>query len=70
MANPVTVVAMLALGLLIGAVNGVLITRLRMNNFVVTLSMLIIVRGFAFLLTQGKTVTERIKYSRMAGLGL
>ncbi|HTU02052.1 MAG TPA: ABC transporter permease [Candidatus Sulfotelmatobacter sp.] len=52
------VVAMLALGLLIGVINGQLITRLRMNNFVVTLSMLIVVRGLAFLLTQGKTVTR------------
>jgi len=59
MLNPAAaVVVMLALGLLIGAINGLLITRLRMNNFVVTLSMLIIVRGLAFLLTQGKTVTR------------
>ncbi len=53
-----TIVIMLGLGLVIGWVNGFLITRLRMNNFIVTLSMLIIVRGLAFLTTQGKTVTN------------
>lgn len=70
MLNPAAaVVAMLALGLLIGAVNGVLITRLHMNNFVVTLSMLIIVRGFAFLLTQGKTVTRLPDSFKVLGHG-
>ena len=53
-----TVAIMLGLGLAIGWVNGFLITRLKMNNFVVTLSMLIILRGLAFLTTQGKTVTN------------
>jgi ribose/xylose/arabinose/galactoside ABC-type transport system permease subunit len=57
--HPILVIAiMLGLGLAIGWVNGFLITRLKMNNFIVTLSMLIIVRGLAFLLTQGKTVTN------------
>jgi ribose/xylose/arabinose/galactoside ABC-type transport system permease subunit len=56
--NPVlTLLVMLGTGLLIGAINGLLITRLKMNNFIVTLSMLIIVRGLAFLVTHGKTVT-------------
>jgi ribose/xylose/arabinose/galactoside ABC-type transport system permease subunit len=53
-----TIPLMFGMGLLIGAINGFLITRLKMNNFIVTLSMLIIVRGLAFLLTQGKTVTN------------
>jgi simple sugar transport system permease protein len=63
------VAAMLALGLLVGAVNGQLITRLRMNNFVVTLSMLIVVRGLAFLLTQGKTVTRLPESFKALGHG-
>jgi ribose/xylose/arabinose/galactoside ABC-type transport system permease subunit len=59
MLHPVlTIGVMLTLGIAIGAVNGLLITRMRMNNFVVTLSTMIIVRGLAFLLTQGKTVTQ------------
>ncbi len=70
MLNPAAaVVVMLALGLLIGAINGLLITRLRMNNFVVTLSVLIIVRGLAFLLTQGKTVTRLPDSFKVLGHG-
>jgi ribose/xylose/arabinose/galactoside ABC-type transport system permease subunit len=57
--NPIlTIVVMLGVGLVIGWINGFLITHLKMNNFIVTLSMLIIVRGLAFLITQGKTVTN------------
>jgi ribose/xylose/arabinose/galactoside ABC-type transport system permease subunit len=57
--NPVlTILVMLAIGLFIGEINGFLVTKMRMNNFVVTLSMLIIVRGLAFLTTQGRTVTN------------
>jgi ribose/xylose/arabinose/galactoside ABC-type transport system permease subunit len=59
MLNPVlTILVMLGLGVAIGEINGLLITRMRMNNFVVTLSMMIIIRGLAFLVTQGKTVTN------------
>ncbi len=53
-----TIILMFGLGLAVGWINGLLITRLKMNNFIVTLSMLIIVRGLAFLITQGKTVTN------------
>jgi ribose/xylose/arabinose/galactoside ABC-type transport system permease subunit len=68
--NPVfVVIAMLALGLFIGAINGLLITKMRMNNFVVTLSMLIIVRGLAFLLTQGRTVTHLPDSFKVLGHG-
>ena len=52
-----TLLVMFGVGLLIGTINGQLITRLKMNNFIVTLSMLIIIRGLAFLVTHGKTVT-------------
>ena len=47
---------MLALGLVIGWVNGTLITRLKMDNFIVTLAMLIALRGAMLLITQGNTV--------------
>ena len=58
MMSPVlTLLVMFGVGLLIGTLNGQLITRLKMNNFIVTLSMLIIIRGLAFLVTHGKTVT-------------
>jgi len=64
-----TVLVMLGLGLLIGEVNGLLITKLRMNNFVVTLSTMIVVRGLAFLLTHGKTVTHLPDSFKVLGHG-
>lgn len=47
------------LGLIIGWINGNLITRLKMNNFIVTLSMLIILRGLMYVLTNGAATYSR-----------
>jgi len=44
---------MLVLGALIGLINGLLITRLQMNNFIVTLAMQLILRGAAFVISMG-----------------
>lgn len=44
---------MLVLGAIIGWINGTLITRLKMNNFIVTLAMQLILRGAAFVLSMG-----------------
>lgn len=44
---------MLILGALVGLVNGLLITRLNMNNFIVTLAMQLILRGIAFVISMG-----------------
>jgi simple sugar transport system permease protein len=52
----IVVIIMLLLGLAIGWVNGTLITRFKMNNFIVTLAMLIAVRGAMLMLTEGNTV--------------
>jgi len=58
MLHPVIgVLAMLAIGLLIGWINGFLITRLKMNNFIVTLAMLIILRGLVLVWNEGETIT-------------
>ena len=52
--NPLIVVPlMLAVGLIIGLINGTLISRLNMNNFIVTLSMQLILRGLAMVLSMG-----------------
>jgi len=53
---PLAVVIILAIGVLIGWINGTLITRMRMNNFIVTLAMLIAVRGLMLLVPEGNTV--------------
>jgi ribose/xylose/arabinose/galactoside ABC-type transport system permease subunit len=49
---------MLLVGLGIGWVNGNLITRARMNNFIVTLAMLIVLRGVMLGFTQGETIAQ------------
>jgi ribose/xylose/arabinose/galactoside ABC-type transport system permease subunit len=51
-------IILLAVGLLLGWINGNLITRLKINNFVVTLSMLIILRGIVLAFTEGVTITK------------
>ncbi len=52
--SPLIVVPiMLAIGLIIGLINGTLISRLNMNNFIVTLSMQLILRGLAMVLSMG-----------------
>jgi len=44
---------MLVLGTFIGYINGFLITRLKMNNFIVTLAMQLVLRGIAFVISLG-----------------
>ena len=46
----------LVVGALIGCLNGFLIVRLRLNAFIVTLSMLILLRGITLGFTSGKTL--------------
>jgi ribose/xylose/arabinose/galactoside ABC-type transport system permease subunit len=48
---------MFAVGLLIGWINGFLITKLKMNNFIVTLAMLIILRGLVLVWNEGESIT-------------
>lgn len=52
----ISVAIILVVGLFIGWLNGTLITRLRMNNFIVTLAMLITLRGLMLLVPEGNTV--------------
>jgi ribose transport system permease protein len=49
----VAVLCGLAFGTLLGTVNGLVITRLRVNPFIATLGMLSIARGLAYLLASG-----------------
>lgn len=50
------VLCALGLGALIGLVNGMVITRLKINAIITTLGMLSILEGIAFIITQGKTI--------------
>lgn len=57
----VAVAGALATGLLVGFINGALVTRLLVPAFIATLTMLFIGRGFVLGLTGGKTIGFEIK---------
>jgi simple sugar transport system permease protein len=52
------IVVVLLIGAVVGAVNGFLIVRLRLNAFIVTLAMLILLRGAQLGITSGKTLFD------------
>jgi simple sugar transport system permease protein len=57
--NPyVAILATLAVGVVIGVVNGFLIVRLKLNAFIVTLSMLILLRGITLGMSSGATLYD------------
>jgi len=51
------IIALLMVGVIAGWINGFLITKLKMNNFIVTLAMLIVLRGLMLVISEGKTMT-------------
>lgn len=51
------IVLMILLGLLIGSLNGFMITKLKMNNLVTTIAMLILLRGVVLIVSPGKSVS-------------
>lgn len=51
-------IAILVLGALIGFVNGFMIVRLKLNAFIVTLAMLIVLRGVQVGITEGQTLWD------------
>ncbi len=58
MLNPfIAIITILLLGSLIGYLVGILITFGKMNNFIVTLAMLLILRGLMMAFTEGKPIS-------------
>jgi len=53
---PIAIVACLLCGLAFGALNGVLITRLKLPPFIITLGMQYICKGFINVITEGYTI--------------
>jgi len=53
----VAILLMVVVGLTIGLINGFLITRLRMNNLIVTIAMLMILRGLVYIISPGATAS-------------
>ncbi len=64
-----SVLILLTAGVVIGYINGWLITVMRMNNFVVTLAMLIIIRGLTLVLNNGQTSYSISPAYNWLGLG-
>jgi len=54
---PFAILAGLGLGVIIGLVNGVLITKLKINGLIVTLAGLSILRGLTFVISSGRNQT-------------
>ncbi|MEV2252738.1 ABC transporter permease [Streptomyces sp. NPDC050147] len=52
----VALLAILVVGAVIGAFNGILVVKLKLNAFIVTLAMLIVLRGLLVGATEGKTL--------------
>ncbi|WP_398654496.1 ABC transporter permease [Streptomyces kanamyceticus] len=52
----VGIIAILLVGAAIGAFNGILVVKLKLNAFIVTLAMLIVLRGLLVGATEGKTL--------------
>jgi ribose transport system permease protein len=48
----------LAVGLAVGAVNGLIVTRVRIPPFIVTLAMMLVVRGAAYKYTDARTISN------------
>jgi simple sugar transport system permease protein len=57
MAPGFTIAFMILLGLLVGSLNGFMITKLKMNNLVATIAMLILLRGVVLILSPGRSVS-------------
>ncbi|WP_346278007.1 ABC transporter permease [Pseudonocardia sp.] len=64
----VSILAAVLAGMLVGVVNGVLVARLSMTDFIVTLGSLSVVSGITLLLTGGNTVS--VNSSFLQGLAL
>jgi ribose/xylose/arabinose/galactoside ABC-type transport system permease subunit len=68
-APTVSIIVILFIGLGIGVINGVLITKMKVNNFVVTLAMLITIRGLTLLVNNGQTAYSVSQSYNWIGLG-
>jgi len=54
----VVIAIMLIVGTLVGLVNGLIVTKLKANNLIVTISMLIILRGLVYIINPGVSATK------------
>jgi ribose/xylose/arabinose/galactoside ABC-type transport system permease subunit len=55
---PAAIAVGLAVGAAVGVVNGLIVTRIRVPPFIVTLAMMLVVRGIAFKYTDARTIAN------------
>ena len=67
---PIAILGGLAVGMLCGALNGLVIVRWTLPPFIVTLGMLEVARGATFLVTQTRTIYLGSKIGGVAALGV
>ena len=65
----VTLLGPLAAGLVVGAINGVLIARFSIPPFVITLGMLVVARGFALIFSNSSAISPLPEGIRFLGSG-
>ncbi len=68
-AMPIAVMAALAIGLVLGAINGLIIARGKIPPFIATLGMLTVARGLTLMYAQGQPVTGLPEDFRFIGAG-
>ncbi len=68
--TPYILLAVLAIGTLLGMVNGLVITKLKIVDFAATLGMMVFARGLAFAISGGRTIFNLDKTARFMGRGL
>jgi simple sugar transport system permease protein len=68
-ATPVAIVTMLAAAVVIGLVNGFMVSVLKLNAFIVTLAMLILLQGLTLGISNGRTYTDLPDFITYLGSG-
>jgi ribose transport system permease protein len=56
-------------GILIGSLNGIIVTRLKVNSFITTLGMMIMIKGLALVFTDGNMVSTTNQFIAKMGTG-
>jgi ribose transport system permease protein len=56
-------------GIIIGSINGIIVTRLKVNSFITTLGMMIILKGLSLVFTNGDMVSTSNQFIAKMGTG-
>ena len=68
--TPFIFLTVLAIGTLLGFINGLVITKLKIVDFAVTLGMMVFARGLAFAISGGRTIFGLDKMALFVGRGM